>query len=214
MPDYAVGDAWASPTPELPELVLLHDAPEAFSILLQGGFEMLIPRPCTVRELICEVVGVCGDYARKHIQTIFVDGKAIDDLDEAMLGPGSRLALSAALPGLVGATMRRGGFYSRLREGITHHASPESGSVEKKSFRLQVRLFNAVGRDLAEIFLQYGVIVPATTMKTFLLSRPVMFFQNLRKASLNGSCLPVEPSGPASWPLPQGDVLLKLGKDS
>ncbi len=212
MLDYAAGDAQASPCAEFPELILRHDAPEAFSVLLQGGFQMLIPQPCTVREFICELVGVCGDYAQKHIQTIFVDGKAIDDLDEAMLGSGSRLALSAALPGLVGATMRRRGFYSRLREGITHHAKTASETVENKPFRLQVRLFNAVGRDLAEIFLQYGVIVSATTLKTFLLSRPVMFFQNLRKASLNGSCLPVEPSETVSWSLPAGDVLLKLSE--
>ncbi|HDQ40108.1 MAG TPA: hypothetical protein ENN39_03665 [Desulfonatronum sp.] len=193
-----------------PELVLLHEAPENFSVLLQGGFEMLLPRPCTVREFICGLVGVSEDYAQKHIQTIFVDGKAIDDLNEAMLGPGSRLALSAALPGLVGATMRRGGFYSRLREGITHHADTESATDIDKPFLLQVRLFNAVGRDLAENFLEFGVIVPARTLKTFLLSRPATFFHNLRKASLNGSPLPVEPSGPASWPLPQGDVVLQV----
>lgn len=214
MPDYAGGHGQTSPWSEFPEFILRHDAPEAFSILLQGGFEMLIPGPCTVREFICELVGVCGEYAQKHIQTIFLDGKAIDDLEEAMLGSGSRLALSAALPGLVGATMRRGGFYSRLREGITHQAETASATVDDTPFRLQVRLFNAVGRDLAEIFLQYGVVVPATTMKTFFLSRPALFFQSLRQASLHGSHLPVEPSGPASWPLPEGDVLLKLCKDS
>lgn len=202
-------------TPDAPhELVLLHDAPEDFSVLLQGGVEMLIPGPCTVREFICELVGVCGDYVRKQIQTIFVDGKAIDDLDGAVLGPGSRLALSAALPGLVGATMRRGGFYSRLREGITHHAGPASASLENKPFRLQIRLFNAVGRDLAGLFLQYGVIVPASTLQSFLLSRPPSFFQNLRTAFLNGSSLPVESFGPPSWPLPVGDVRLKLCKGS
>lgn len=30
-----------------PELVLLHDTSGAFSILLQGGFEMLVPHPYT-----------------------------------------------------------------------------------------------------------------------------------------------------------------------
>jgi len=196
--DQAPDDASASSYPALPELVLLHDVPEVFSVLLQGGFEMLVPRPCTVREFICELVGVCGDYAQKHIQTIFVDGKAIDDLDEVMLGPGSRLALSAALPGLVGATMRRGGFYSRLREGITHHAGHESVSVENKPFRLQVRLFNTVGRDLAAIFLKYGVIFSANDLKSFLLSRPPSFFQNLRASPLNDS------------PLPEGDILFRV----
>lgn len=214
MPEYAVGHGQTSSCSELPKLTLRHDAPEAFSVLLQGGFEMFVSRPCTVREFICELVGVCAEYAQKHIQTIFLDGKAIDDLDEAVLDSGSRLALSAALPGLVGATMRQGGFYSRLREGITHHAGTASATDKDTPFRLQVRLFNAVGRDLAEIFLQYGVIVPETYIRTFFLSRPTIFFQSLRKASLHGSHLPIEPSSPAFWPLPEGDVLLKLCKDS
>lgn len=212
MPDEAAGDAQASACPGQPELILLHDVPEAFSILLQGGFELILPGPCTVREFLCELAGVCGDYAKKRIQTIFVNGKAVDDLDEAMLGPGSRLALSAALPGLVGATMRRGGFYGRLREGVTHHAQTESAAAPSKPFRLQIRLFNAVSRDLAEIFLKGGVIVSVTALKNFLASRPPQFFQSLRGASLNDSPLSIEPPGPSCWPLPEGVVTFKALK--
>lgn len=210
MIDQAPDHASTSPMLDLPELVLLHDAPEAFLVLLQGGFEMLVPRPCTVREFICELVGVCGDYAQKQIQTVFVDGKAIDDLDEALLGPGSRLALSAALPGLVGATMRRSGFYSRLREGITHHAGNESATVEAKPFRLQVRLFNTVGRDLAAIFLKYGVIIFSTDLRRFLATRPTSFLEALRGASINNAPLPVDQSALEPWPLSDGDVFLRV----
>jgi len=199
---------------DLPTVALVHEAPESFAILLQDGFEVLVPHPCTLREFLCELVGVCGDYAQKSIQTIFLDGKAIDDMDQAVLVPSSRLALSAALPGLVGATMRRGGYYSRLREGITHHAEADASFDENKPFRLQTRLFNAVGRDLAEIFLKYGVIVPSETLRRFLASRPSSFFQNLHGASLNGSSLPVGQSAQEAWPLPEGDVLLTVPQDS
>ena len=37
-----------------------------------------------------------------------------------MVGHGDTLALSAAMPGLVGATMRRGGYFAGLRANISH----------------------------------------------------------------------------------------------
>jgi len=193
----------------LPLVMISHDAPEHFGILLQGGFEMPVPKPSTLREFLCELVGVCGVYTEKSLQTIFLDGLAVDDLDTAMIGPGSRLALSAAMPGLVGATMRRGGYYSRLREGISRR---DDGEVtgDDQPFRLQIRLYNAVGRDLAGLFLHQGIIVGSETLLQFLESRPAVFYDHLLAATRDGSALPTDAAGIASWNLPPGDVALRL----
>ena len=54
-----------------------------------------------------------------------LDGKPVDDIGAALVQDGSTLALSAAMPGLVGATLRRGGAYSSFRSAITYHETGE-----------------------------------------------------------------------------------------
>lgn len=194
----------------LPLVLMEHDTPEHFAIFLQGGFDMPVPRPCTLREFLCELVGVCGVYTEKSLQTIFLDGKAIDDLDRAILGPFSRLALSAAMPGLVGATMRRSGYYSRMREGISQSGGGGLEASGKKPFRLHVRLYNAVGRELAGLFLHHGIFVSSESLLRFLKFQPPKFFDQLRHASLDGIPLPVGSFAPDTWQLPKGDVALRV----
>jgi hypothetical protein len=63
----------------------------------------------TVREVLCGHLGVDPNFLERHIQTIFHDGKAVDDLDSEAVKDGSTLALSAAMPGLAGAILRRQG---------------------------------------------------------------------------------------------------------
>jgi len=75
---------------------------------------------CSVKELICNQLGIAEDYLEKRIQTIFLNAKAVDDLDSTIVSDDSTLALSGAMPGLVGVTMRRGGFYASLRNQISH----------------------------------------------------------------------------------------------
>lgn len=194
---------------DLPLVLMRHDAPELFSLLLQGGFLMPVPEPCTLREFLCELVGVCGVYTEKTIQTIFLDGLAIDDLDTAMIKPGSRLALSAAMPGLAGATMRRGGYYRKMREGISQRAL-DGVEVSKEAFRLQVRLYNAVGRDLAGLFLHQGILLPSADLRKFLASQPQKFFDHLHTVELDGVRLLNTQSAIDSWPLPEGDLGLRV----
>lgn len=194
----------------LPMVLMRHDAPERFSLLLQGGFLMPVPEPCTLREFLCELVGVCGVYTEKSIQTIFLDGLAIDDLDTAMIKPGARLALSAAMPGLAGATMRRGGYYRKMREGISQKVLDGAEITAKEAFRLQVRLYNAVGRDLAGLFLHLGILVPTSDFKKFLASQPPNFFNHLHAVELDGVPLPHTQDAVDSWPLPEGYLGLRV----
>ena len=196
----------------LPVLMLEHEAPEQFSLLLQQGFFMPVPKVCSLREFLCELVGVCGVYTEKSLQTIFLDGSAVDDIDQATIRPGCRLALSAAMPGLVGATMRRDGYFKRMREDISLSSRQEekADSQQDTSFRIQVRLYNAVGRDLAGLFLYQGIILSSSDLMQFFKSRPEGFFKGLKSMKLQGTDLSTNPFEIEFSKLRGDEVVLRL----
>jgi hypothetical protein len=144
---------------------------------------------CSVRELLCDQFDIAGEYVTGRITTIFQDGKAIDDLDVAIVRDGARLTLSAAMPGLVGATMRRGGFYAAMRGSITHRETGENALREGGVIRM--KLFNLLLAELGPAFLQRGIGLTAAELADFLARRPAIFWQGCRKILLNGA--PLEP---------------------
>ncbi len=152
------------------------ESPQKFEDILQRGFYVAFTTGCTLREFLCEQVGVCGDYAQVRIQTIFLNGQPVDDVDSTILKETDQLAFSAAMPGLVGATMRRGGYYASLRESISHHEN--DAPIEVKQGFIRVRLFNFLARELAETFLIYGIFVEPQTFATFLRNQSQAFFQS------------------------------------
>ena len=105
----------------------------AFSPVLAKGFVVKIQVGCTVRELVCDQFGLSVDYLENRIQTIFLDGKAVDNVNTAVVRQDSTLALSAAMPGLAGATLRRGGFFAAMRSQITHNKIEKSEKKSKKT---------------------------------------------------------------------------------
>ena len=84
-------------------LTVASDRLSLFSPLLGQGFSLKVRTGCSIRELLCRQLGVRADYVDQRIQTIFLDGKTVDDVDTAMIRQDSTLALSAALPGLAGS---------------------------------------------------------------------------------------------------------------
>jgi len=69
----------------------------------------------------------------KHdIKVLFLDYSPVDDLDAAIIKDGAILALSAAMPGLVGAAMRKDGL-SWMRTSITYHEQG-GGMITEKGF--------------------------------------------------------------------------------
>ena len=160
---------------DVSRVVVSSAAPDDFEILLQGGVFVPAQGVCTLRELLCEQMEVCGDYAKERIQTIFLNGSVVDDFDTTIIREGSRLALSAAMPGLVGATMRRGGYYAAMRQGITYH--PRDLTQHQNSFLVELRLYNFIARELAELFLTRGVWLRRQALQDFFASRPDAFFE-------------------------------------
>jgi hypothetical protein len=109
----------------------------------------------SIRSLLCEQLGLNPDYVKNRIQTAFLNGKPVDDFDTAVVGEGSVLTLSGALPGLAGATLRKGGFYSSMRASVSY--TKEAEKREERAGFITVRVFNILLPELAPVLLAYGI---------------------------------------------------------
>jgi hypothetical protein len=147
------------------------DQVSCFFPLLQKGFVLgaLAGRP--IRAFLREGLGLTDEYIDTRIQTVFLDGKPVDDIDKALLRDGATLALAPAMPGLMGAMLRRGGYYAPMRSGITHRgdAAPH-GIVE---CRITVKLFGMALRELGPQLLARGVGVDAGDLAKVVSGLPV-----------------------------------------
>jgi hypothetical protein len=128
-----------------------------FFPLLQKGVKVQVTAGCTLKSLLCDQFAIPADYVTDRITTIFFNNHPVDDLDLAIVQDGSQIALSAAMPGLVGATMRRGGFYAALRQGISHAA--DSGTAAGECGTVRVKLFNLLLTELGPLVLARGLIL-------------------------------------------------------
>ncbi len=102
-----------------------------------------------INDLLSIDLEITPEYLDKRIQTIFLDGKAVDNLAEAIIRDGSTLALSAAMPGLVGATLRRGGAFASLRRSITFSENGEA--IPQKEGQVVLKLFNLLVPEMGPL---------------------------------------------------------------
>ncbi len=177
-----------------------------FFPILQQGFAQQVRTGGSVRELLSGRFGLPDDYIEKRIQTIFLNGKPIDDLHTAVVRDGSVLALSSAMPGVLGATLRRGGFYAGMRNGITHEEETDTPAAAEG--RITVKLFNLTIRELGPLFLEKGIELSAEEMKDFLRNPPAGWRDGCMAAEADGEAI-----DPASVPVrdfPAGYVRLEL----
>ncbi|NMC74640.1 MAG: hypothetical protein GYA56_09845 [Geobacteraceae bacterium] len=151
--------------------------------LIQKDCFVRIEAGCTMRNVLCEQFGISPDYVKGEIKVFFLDNSPVDDLDEAIVKDGATMALSAAMPGLVGASMRQGGL-SWMRAGITYHE--EGQGAGKTPGVIQVKLFNKVMADLGESFLRRGVYVKTGVLASFFDRFADDFWQGFGKITKNG----------------------------
>jgi hypothetical protein len=156
----------------------------SFSPLLQAGFFVTARTGCSVKTLLCSQFGIDEEYVTKRITTMFLDSRPVDKMDSTLVRDGATLALSCAMPGLVGATLRRGGFYAAFREGISckvDDAPPLAGIGTVK-----IKLFNLLMGELGPLFLGRGIIVPASSMAALLQKASPEFLNSCYEISCDG----------------------------
>jgi hypothetical protein len=149
-----------------------------FYPLLQQGVALKVRVGCSVKDLLCEQFGLSNEYIEKRIQTLFLEGKPLDNINSTVIQDGSILALSAAMPGLAGATLRRGGFFAPMRSQISFGGVVEGGSSKKGMITL--KLFNLLIKELGPFFLERGVWIKGDRLKEFLGKQPASFWLGTR----------------------------------
>jgi hypothetical protein len=167
--------------------VMKKDIPLFFP-LLQLGVMVRSRVGCSVMTFLSEEMEISRETIEK-IQSIFLDGSPVDDLESAMVKDGSVLALSAAMPGLVGATLRRGGAYSSFRSGITYHET--GGHCASGEGFVRIKLFNLLMAELGPGLLKKGIFVESSLLMDFLRGQSEDFWSGCRQSILDGE--PVDP---------------------
>lgn len=137
-----------------------------FFSMLSAGFSVTAQAGCSINDFLGQDYGITEAYIDDRIQTIFLDGKAVDDSRTAMLTEGATLALSAAMPGMVGSTLRKGGVFAGMRSQISHVTDTAAG--RDRHIRIKLKLFNLIAKELGPAFLQKGVYLEGNTFHEFL----------------------------------------------
>jgi len=175
----------ADPSAETyPRLAFIVDGPLVvrFFLLLQQGVKIRRRIGCSVDVFLRQEIGAAPETIEK-IQSIMLDGKPVDDIGSSLVHDGSTLALSAAMPGLVGATLRRGGAYSSFRSAITYHET-EKACAPGEGW-VSVKIFNLLMAELGPALLRTGVLLRSSDLLDFLMER-VEEFRHGCSATLDG----------------------------
>ena len=126
-----------------------------FFQLLGHGFSLNVQTGCSVKELLCRQFGIPEDYLDERIKTIFLNAKVVDDVSSTTVNEGSALALSGAMPGLVGAILRSGGYYASMRSQISYDQNKPSS--RPRAGKITLKLLNLVVKELGPAFLEQGI---------------------------------------------------------
>lgn len=154
-------------TPSTISFIMDENTISIFSIILQQGFKVNAVVGCSLKSTLCDQFGVDPEYLSDRIQTIFLDGRPVDDVESTIITDGATLALSAAMPGLVGATFRSGGPLSVFRSSISHRGEGEKSGIPAKGMII-LKFFNLLVREMGPAFLERGIFVETFVIKNFI----------------------------------------------
>jgi len=183
-----------------------------FFPLLQHGVLVRADLGVSVRKIVCDQLGVSSQYLDERINTVFLDGQPVDDVDSAVVTEGSTLGLSAALPGFVGAALRKGGFYSRMRAEISHSKTEETTGVAEGLFML--KLYNLVLQELGPLFLEKGFWIGAEDLDDFFSARSDRFWEGFKNGDIDGKHVDAGSIRNQEWSKGRGVVFLAVKASS
>jgi hypothetical protein len=145
-------------------MIKISSGPEIFPCFVsvfQCGFLFPCQVERTIEDLLLQQLGLNRNFVEEKVNTVFLDGKCVDDISSAILKDGSVAAFSSALPGLAGATLRRGGAYACLRDSITYRQK-ERPDTQREGL-ITVKLFNLLMLELGSVFLEKGIVLNSST---------------------------------------------------
>ncbi len=155
-----------------------------FTPLLEKGVGLTVTINCTLRELLCGQLGLTDEYLDQRIQTIFLNARPVDNVDQVIVRNESILALSAAMPGILGATMRKGGRYAAFRKSISQQ--PHESDASKQSGRITIKMFNMVAKEVGSCLLTAGVEVDGKDLYHVVRQLPEKLSDGIIKMYIDG----------------------------
>ena len=178
------------------KLTVEADQVPGFFPFLQKGVRVEAKTGCSVKGFLRDQLHMNPDYIEERVQTCFLDGKAVDDIESAMIRQGSTLTLSGAMPGLLGATLRKGSYYASMRDQISH--KEKMGLCDSGDGYVILKLFNLIIREVGPDLLMRGVWIEGKDLEDFMNGQGEVFRKKLKDASHNDE--------PIKW-----DRLMNLG---
>ncbi len=169
------------------EVLLPEEARSELYPLLRRGIWFEVGLGRSLEDILVQDCGIDREYLKDRVQTIFLNGNPVDDLQAPLTRFGQTIALSAAMPGLVGATMRRGGYFAGLREGISHRC--DSGEICEEKGWLRLKLYNFPATELGPSLLRRGVLLEAEACRELIASLSHGFWQKSQGATINGEAV-------------------------
>jgi hypothetical protein len=189
--------------------LLLHVRPElvpVFYDLFQAGVLVNARIGATIQAFLCDGLGLDPHYVKERIQTVFLNGKAVDDPASALISDHAILALSAAMPGLLGATLRKGSFYAAMRSEISHAGQ---AAVSPHEGKVLLKLFNLLPGEIGSFLLDQGVWVKGDTLHNLIVKRLNRLAEGCLRAELDGRNVDVASLAQKEWPADQ-EVFLRV----
>jgi len=184
-----------------------NDPIAAFFPFLQKGFYVEIT-PGNLQDMLCQMCGIDSGRVRDRIQTLFLNGKPVDDLETVFVQDGDCLALSAAMPGLVGATMRSGGVLAGFRNAISYRPAETQSNLHGGV--LSIKLFNLLIKEMGPRFLRQGILMMPDDLRNLLASLLEDDWKNVKTAELNAQVINTDALAEMGWLAGPGFVRLEV----
>jgi hypothetical protein len=155
-----------------------------FYELLQAGFRVRCKVGVSIESLFYEQFGLNPRLVEGKISIIFLNSKPVDDISSTTVNDRSTLALSGAMPGLVGATLRRESPLASFRQSISASKSAEDN--ENSEGCIQIKLFNILLKELGPVFLDMGIFIQGVVFKLFVEKQTSEFWNRCTKILVDG----------------------------
>jgi len=176
-----------------------------FWALLSYGFKLEVNVGCSLFDMLCKQIGINENYLNEKVQTVFLNGKAVDNFYDENVHDASVIALSSAMPGLVGAVFRKGGILAPMRSENVSHKETEPMNHHNIGHVI-LKLFNLIASDLGADFYQQGICIEGQHFSRYIQLKQAVLEKRCKKITVNGKDCTI--GDLFSLCRPQADILL------
>jgi hypothetical protein len=181
----------------------------SFLGLIRSGFTADVTVGCNLQDILSNQLGIEENYLQDRVQTIFLNNSPVDDTAGATVDDGATISLSAAMPGLNGAVMRKGGILASLRHSISLHQS--NVCIEPRQGKIKLKLFNLVAKEIGPDFLARGILVKGQALAQIIATQTPRFWQSVKYVEIDNARYEAEQL--RTFNLSTQDVFLQVRSD-